>query len=76
MAIMTEIINFLAIDLGASSGRALLGRGNGEHLNLGEFHRFPNEPVAIQGHQHWDEAYGHFKNLKRWKGGLNHEKTV
>lgn len=62
---MTETINFLAIDLGASSSRALLGRWDGEHLNLEEFHRFPNEPVAIQGHQHWDEAYGHFKNLNR-----------
>jgi rhamnulokinase len=53
-AIMTEIINFLAIDLGASSGRVLVGGWDGEHINLEELHRFPNDPVIIQGHQHWD----------------------
>jgi sugar (pentulose or hexulose) kinase len=58
---MSESINFLAIDLGASSGRALLGRWDGAHINLEEIHRFPNEPVAIQGHQHWDV-------LRLWKG--------
>ena len=57
---MIETINFLAIDLGASSGRALLGRWDGEHIHLEEIHRFPNEPVAIQGHQHWDV-------LRLWK---------
>lgn len=51
---MTATTNFLAIDLGASSGRVLLGCWDGEHINLEEIHRFPNEPVAIQGHQHWD----------------------
>ena len=51
---MSESINFLALDLGSSSGRAILGRWDGQHLNLEEVHRFPNEPVTIQGHQHWD----------------------
>ena len=57
---MTETTNFLAIDLGASSGRTLLGRWDGGHINLEEIHRFPNEPVVIQGHQHWDV-------LRLWK---------
>ena len=51
---MSETINFLAIDLGGASGRAILGRWDGQHLKLEEIHRFPNEPVTIQGHQHWD----------------------
>ena len=37
--------NFLALDLGAESGRAILGRLDGEHLILNEVHRFSNHPV-------------------------------
>jgi rhamnulokinase len=51
---MKETINFLAIDLGASSGRVLLGRWDGTHLSLQELHRFANRPVDVLGHQHWD----------------------
>ena len=51
---MLETINFLAIDLGASGGRALLGRLDGEQILLEEIHRFSNEPVVILGHRHWD----------------------
>ncbi len=46
--------NFLAVDLGASSGRVLLGVWNGETLSLQELHRFNNEPVSVLGHMHWD----------------------
>ncbi|MBE3577602.1 MAG: rhamnulokinase [Limnochordales bacterium] len=53
---------FLAIDLGAESGRAFLGyfqsAGRGERsvarLELEEIHRFPNRPVRVLGHLHWD----------------------
>jgi rhamnulokinase len=51
---MKETINFLAIDLGASSGRVLLGHWDGTHLSLQELHRFANRPVDVLGHQHWD----------------------
>ena len=51
---MNASTNFLAIDLGASGGRILLGRWDGKHISLEELHRFPNGPVDIQGHQHWD----------------------
>jgi len=51
---MKETSNFLAIDLGGSSGRVLLGRWDGSHLNLQELHRFANGPVDVLGHQHWD----------------------
>ena len=44
----------LAIDLGASNGRALLGSFNGKILNLQSIHRFRNEPVYAGGHWHWD----------------------
>jgi rhamnulokinase len=45
---------FVAIDLGASSGRVLMGRWDGSRFDVGEVHRFANGPVATMGHQHWD----------------------
>lgn len=45
--------SFLAIDLGAESGRAILGRMD-ERLTLDEIHRFPNGPVRVGEHLHWD----------------------
>lgn len=45
---------YLAIDLGAESGRGLLGRFDGERLDLEEMHRFPNGPVRLLRTLHWD----------------------
>jgi rhamnulokinase len=51
---MSSTTNFLAVDLGASSGRVILGRWDGARFALEELHRFANGP-AIQGDQlHWD----------------------
>jgi len=47
-------MNFLAIDLGASSGRVILGRWDGQCFDLRELHRFPNGPVQVGAHLHWD----------------------
>lgn len=44
----------LAIDLGASSGRAVLGNFNGERLTLSEVYRFTNEPVLLRRTLYWD----------------------
>ena len=46
--------NFLAFDLGAGSGRAMLGRLDSGLIQLEELHRFPNDPVAYNGEMHWD----------------------
>lgn len=43
-----------AIDLGASSGRVMLGRVGPDTLELAEAHRFPNQPVRVGGTLHWD----------------------
>jgi rhamnulokinase len=51
---MSATADFLAIDLGAESGRALLGSFNGGQIELREVHRFPNAPVRAAGHLHWD----------------------
>jgi rhamnulokinase len=45
---------FLAVDLGAESGRAVLGRFNGERITLEEVHRFANVPVRLPDGLHWD----------------------
>lgn len=45
---------YLAIDLGAESGRAVLGSYDGNTLGIEEIHRFPNEPVRTGGELHWD----------------------
>jgi rhamnulokinase len=46
--------SYLAVDLGAESGRALLGRLQGGGLILEEIHRFPNGPVEHNSALHWD----------------------
>jgi rhamnulokinase len=46
--------NFLAIDLGAESGRAIVGHLRSGVLTLDEVCRFPNEPVRWNGTLQWD----------------------
>jgi rhamnulokinase len=43
-----------AIDLGAQSGRVVVGRFDGERLSIAEVHRFANVPVLAAGTLHWD----------------------
>ncbi|MEV6419299.1 rhamnulokinase family protein [Streptomyces sp. NPDC051662] len=53
----TEPLPFAAVDLGASSGRVMVGRVSGRGagtLRLEEVHRFPNRPVRTAGTLHWD----------------------
>ncbi len=44
----------LAFDLGASSGRAVVGQFDGEKLSITDTHRFSNDPVHVHKHMHWD----------------------
>ncbi|HKU27241.1 MAG TPA: FGGY family carbohydrate kinase, partial [Candidatus Sulfotelmatobacter sp.] len=44
----------MALDLGAESGRAFLGRLQAGILTIEEVHRFQNEPVEYGGSLHWD----------------------
>ncbi len=43
-----------AIDLGASSGRVMVGSVGPRTLELSEVHRFPNDPVLLPDGLHWD----------------------
>jgi len=45
---------YLAFDLGAESGRAILGRSSGGALVLDEIRRFPNGPIRQNGSLYWD----------------------
>jgi rhamnulokinase len=47
----------IAIDLGASSGRMMLGQIKENRLFMEEIHRFENGPVVDDGRLHWDIQY-------------------
>jgi rhamnulokinase len=44
----------VAIDLGAESGRVVLGRFDGDRVALEAVHRFPTPPRPHDGHLRWD----------------------
>lgn len=71
---MASTTNFLAFDLGASSGRAVLGRFDGDRLSLEEVHRFPNGPVRILDSLYWN-AFDLFSQMKLGlaKAGQEHQ---
>ena len=54
---------FLAFDLGASSGRAILGTLTNNKLELTEIHRFVNQMQLINGHYFWN-IFSLFNELK------------
>jgi rhamnulokinase len=47
----------LAFDLGAESGRGVLGQFDGSRLQLDVMHRFPNGPVRTLDALHWDVLF-------------------
>jgi rhamnulokinase len=48
------LVTVVAFDLGATSGRAVLGRFTGDRLIMNEIHRFSNRPVQLGHHLYWD----------------------
>ncbi len=54
---------FLGFDLGASSGRAMLGTLEDNKLKLTEIHRFVNQMQLINGHYFWN-IFSLFNELK------------
>lgn len=54
----------LAIDLGADSGRAILGRLEEKKLNIEEIHRFPTGVLNVNGRLHWN-IYRIFEEIKK-----------
>lgn len=52
-----EVAQYLAFDLGAESGRAILGRLENARLQVQEIHRFFNKTIRLQDHVHWNLYY-------------------
>jgi rhamnulokinase len=47
-------LRLAAVDLGAESGRVVVGTFDGGRLAIEDVHRFPNVPVTVAGTLHWD----------------------
>ncbi len=64
---------YLAFDLGAESGRAILGTLWAGHLTLEETHRFPNITVKLFDSLRWDllhlfvEMKTGLRKASRWR---------
>jgi len=54
---------YLAIDIGASSGRHIVGWSEGNEIRTEEVYRFPNGVTELDGHLTWDvdALLGHVK---------------
>lgn len=51
---ITHPMHLLAVDLGAESGRAMLGQFDGQRIELSEMTRFPNVTVPLPDGLHWN----------------------
>jgi len=51
---MAEVKKYIAVDLGAESGRVMLGSVSTKKLILEEVHRFGNGPIEDNGSLRWD----------------------
>ncbi len=67
----SKVGQYLAIDLGAESGRAILGSLDGKRLALNEIHRFSNGPIKVP---HKSDISMHWDVLRLWteiKNGIS-----
>jgi len=58
-----RIYNFLAFDLGATSGRSVIGTLENDKLKIRELTRFPNEIIELHGKLYWN-LLGLYEHLK------------
>ena len=49
--------HYLAVDLGATSGRTVIASFDGERVEMREFTRFENPQLPLAGHIFWDLAH-------------------
>lgn len=59
--------NFFAVDLGATSGRTILGTLSNGKIELKEITRFANPIVEVFGHYHWDMLHLYNEVIKGLK---------
>ncbi|MDL2309634.1 rhamnulokinase [Parabacteroides sp. OttesenSCG-928-B22] len=60
---MTQKHHFFALDLGATSGRSIIGRLENGKLELQELTRFPNTILRVQDKYYWN-IYALYESLK------------
>lgn len=65
---------YLAVDLGAESGRVMGGFFDGTQLKLDEFHRFSNGAVTLGGTLRWD-VLGLWREIQKGLGTAAASKT-
>ncbi|MGI6316246.1 MAG: rhamnulokinase [Christensenellales bacterium] len=53
---------YIAVDLGASNGRVILGTLADDKFTLQEVHRFLNQPITVNGRLYWD-TFGLFREI-------------
>ena len=66
---MSASVSFMAVDLGASSGRVMDCRWDGDRFSLDEAHRFPNAGVRVGTDLYWDvlRIWTEIQNgLRKW----------
>ena len=51
---MRDAMKFVAVDLGASSGRVVAGAWDGRRFSLEELYCFANGAVGVRGSLYWD----------------------
>src|SRR3954467_5320130 len=61
-------MSYAAIDLGASSGRVVVGRFDGERISLEELHRFANRPVRLPDGLRWNLLHLFEEGLSALRG--------
>ena len=67
---------FAAVDLGATSGRVMIGRVGADRLDLEQVARFPNGPVRRADGLHWDFAALHDHVLDGLAEALRREPAI
>ena len=61
-------MKYAAIDLGASSGRVVVGRFDGARISLQELHRFANRPVRLPDGLRWNLLHLYAEALSALRG--------
>lgn len=64
---MTNKKYFFAVDLGATSGRTIIGALDDGKIVLEEITRFPNNLIEVNGHFYWDIYALYFEMIKGLK---------
>lgn len=67
---------FFAVDLGATSGRTIVGRLNDDKVELEEMTRFPNNLIQTGGQFYWDIFALYFEVIRGLKEAAKRKLTI